>query len=76
MGGIGKRSIASRYVETKFENHEYDVALWVYAEKTASMRQSFTDIALRLKLDGAKPDLHDDNLILVQNWLQSTGKLS
>ena len=63
-------------METKFESHVYDVALWVYAEKTASMRQNFTDIALRLKLDGSKPDLHDDKLILVQNWLQWTGKLS
>jgi hypothetical protein len=30
---------------------------------------------VRLKLDGAKPNLHDDNLVLVQNWLQLTGRL-
>lgn len=75
LGGIGKSSIAARYLELKFENHEYDAVFWVHGEKTASLRQSFTDIAVRLKLDGAKPNLHDDNLALVQNWLQLTGKL-
>ncbi|OAQ97307.1 hypothetical protein LLEC1_00074, partial [Akanthomyces lecanii] len=72
LGGIGKSSVAARYIERKFEEGEYDTIFWVYAEKTASLRQSFTDIALRLKLDGAKPNLHDDNIILVQNWLQLT----
>lgn len=75
LGGVGKSSIAARYAETKYENHEYDAVFWVYGEKPASLRQSFTDIAVRLKLDGAKPNLHDDNLVLVQNWLQLTGKL-
>lgn len=72
LGGVGKSSIAARYIETKYANHEYDALFWVHGEKTASMRQSFTDIAMRLKLDGAKPNLHDDNLLLVQNWLQLT----
>lgn len=74
LGGVGKSSIAARYIETKYENHEYDTLFWVHGEKTSSMRQSFTDIAMRLKLDGAKPNLHDDNMLLVQNWLQLTGR--
>ncbi|KAM0666628.1 hypothetical protein ACQRIU_004483 [Beauveria bassiana] len=72
LGGIGKSTIAARYIERKFEENEYDAIFWVNAERTASLRQSFTDIALRLELDGAKPNLHDDNLIIVQNWLQLT----
>ncbi|KAF1738933.1 hypothetical protein CRV24_000862 [Beauveria bassiana] len=72
LGGIGKSTIAARYIERKFEENEYDAIFWVHSERTASLRQSFTDIALRLKLDGAKPNLHDDNLIIVQNWLQLT----
>lgn len=75
LGGIGKSSIAARYIERKIEENEYDAVFWVYGEKTASLRQSFTDIAMRLKLPGAQLNLHDDNLILVQNWFQSTGKL-
>jgi hypothetical protein len=75
LGGIGKSSIAARYIERKIEENEYDAVFWVYGEKTPSLRQSFTDIAMRLKLTGAQPNLHDDNLILVQNWFQSTGKL-
>ncbi|KAK1826926.1 NB-ARC [Podospora conica] len=72
LGGVGKSSIAARYIETKYEYHEYDALFWVHGEKTASLKQSFTDIALRLKLDGSKPNLHDDNLVLVQHWLQLT----
>lgn len=75
LGGIGKSSIAARYIERKIEEMEYDAVFWVYGENTASLRQSFTDIAMRLKLPGAQLNLHDDNLILVQNWFQSTGKL-
>ncbi|GFF21642.1 hypothetical protein ATEIFO6365_0015021400 [Aspergillus terreus] len=72
LGGTGKSSIAARYIEKKIEEDEYDVVFWVYGEKTASLRQSFTDIAMRLKLPGAQPNLHSENLILVQNWFQST----
>lgn len=74
LGGIGKSSIAARYIEQKIERNEYEAVFWVYGEKTASLRQSFTDIAMRLKLPGAQPNLHNENLILVQNWFQTTGK--
>jgi GTPase SAR1 family protein len=74
LGGIGKTSIAARYIEKKMEEKKYDVVFWVYGETTASLRQSFTDIALRLKLPGAQPNLHNENLHLVQNWFHRTGK--
>ena len=73
-GGIGKSSVAARYLETKLESGAYDTAFWIHGETTASLRQSFTDMALRLRLDGSHPNLHDNNLILVQSWLRSTGK--
>ncbi|KAL3437123.1 hypothetical protein BDV09DRAFT_163834 [Aspergillus tetrazonus] len=72
LGGVGKSSIAARYIERKIEENEYDSVFWVYGEKVASLRQSFTDIAMRLKLPGAQPNLHDENLLLVQNWFQMT----
>ena len=74
MAGVGKSSIASTYIETRYKENIYDVCLWVQGEKSLSLRQSFTDIALRLKLPGAHPQNPDGNLILVQEWFQSTGK--
>ncbi|KAK4060264.1 uncharacterized protein Triagg1_10814 [Trichoderma aggressivum f. europaeum] len=72
LGGIGKSSIAARYIERKMEEKKYDVVFWAYGETTASLRQSFTDVALRLELPGAQPDLHNENLQLFQNWFQTT----
>ncbi len=73
IGGVGKTSVASSYAEKKFSEKVYNVILWVCGETDASMRQSFTDIALRLKLPGAQPHTHDENRILVQDWFQATG---
>ncbi|CZT44953.1 uncharacterized protein RSE6_05214 [Rhynchosporium secalis] len=74
LGGVGKSSIAAGYMNRKIEEKKYDALFWVYSEDTAALRQSFTDIAIRLKLPGAQPNLHDENLKLVQNWLQTTCK--
>lgn len=74
LGGIGKSFIAARYIERKIEEKKYDAMFWVYGETMASLRQSFTDIALRLKLPGVQPNLHDENLIQVQSWFQKTDK--
>lgn len=52
LGGIGKSSIAARYIERKIEEKKYNAMFWVYGETKASLRQSFTDKALRLKLPG------------------------
>lgn len=73
MGGVGKSTIASTYTKRKFEENVYDTVLWAYGEKPMSLRQSFTDIALRLKLPGAQAHNHNENLALVQDWFQSTG---
>ncbi|KAH0553214.1 hypothetical protein GP486_006614, partial [Trichoglossum hirsutum] len=74
LGGVGKSAIASTYIKKKFDENDYDVVLWVCGETPSSLRQSFTDIAMRLKLPGAQPQTHDENTILVQDWFQSTGK--
>ena len=76
LGGVGKSTITSAYIERKFGENHYDVVLWVRGENPSSMRQSFTDIAMRLKLPDAQPQTHDENLILVQDWFQNTGKSS
>lgn len=73
LGGVGKSAIATRYVERKMEENAYGAIFWVHAEKIGALRQSFTDIAMRLKLVGSDPQKHDENLILVQEWFQATG---
>lgn len=72
LGGIGKSSIASSYAEKKFSEKVYDVVLWVCGEKEASLRQSMTDVALRLKLPGVQPHSHDENRVLVLEWFRTT----
>ncbi|KAH6715960.1 hypothetical protein BKA61DRAFT_654853, partial [Leptodontidium sp. MPI-SDFR-AT-0119] len=52
LGGIGKSSIAARYIEREIEEKKYNAMFWVYGETKSSLRQSSTDIALRLKLPG------------------------
>lgn len=43
------------------------------AEYLRLVRQSFADVLMRLKLDGA-PHLQGDIFILAENWLPLTGK--
>jgi hypothetical protein len=74
LGGVGKSSVAARYIQGKVGDRKYDALFWVHGETTASLRQSFTDIALQLKLPGVQPNLHDENLIRVQSWFQTTGE--
>lgn len=76
MGGVGKSTVAFTYIKKKFEEQTYDAVLWANGEKSISLRQSFTDIALRLKLLGAQFQNHDENLVLVQDWFQSTGGIN
>jgi hypothetical protein len=75
LGGVGKSTVALRYAENKLRSGELDALFWVYSEKLVSIRQSFTDIALRLKLPDARQGDHDENHALVLNWLQHTRKL-
>ena len=76
LGGVGKSSVALRYAEIKLRKGELDAMFWVYSEKLVTIRQSFTDIAMRLKLPDARPGDHDENHSLVLDWLQHTRKFS
>lgn len=76
VGGVGKTSIASSYAEKKYYEEVYDVVAWIHGEKDSSLRQSFTNIAMRLKLPGAQSQADEENQILVHHWLQSTGTSS
>jgi len=75
IGGVGKSSVALRYAETRIHRKELDAMFWIAGEKEVTMRQSFTDIAVRLKLPGAQPKDHDQNRTLVLDWLQNTSEI-
>ncbi len=75
LGGVGKSSVALRFAEGKVRRGELDAMFWVYSEKLVTIRQSFTDIAMQLKLPDARPKDHDENHALVMSWLQHTRKL-
>lgn len=74
IGGVGKSIVASTYMEARYKENVYHVCLWAQGATPEALRQSFTDIALRLKLPDAQPQKHDDNLNLVQDWFQYAGK--
>ncbi len=75
LGGVGKSSVAMKYAEDKLDRRELDCMFWIHSEKPVSIRQSFTDIAMRLGLPDARPKDHDENHVLVLNWLQQTREL-
>ena len=74
LGGVGKSAIALEYAYRRLE--DYDAIFWVFSETKSRMAQSFTNIAVKLRLDEAHKNSQDHakNRHLVQNWLQHTSK--
>ena len=72
--GVGKTWIALEYA---YKNEKrFDAIFWIQCETAASLRISYTNMALTLKLPGAvQAGPHEDNLRLCHNWLRKTGKL-
>ena len=71
--GIGKTQIALEYCRRHKKN--YDAIFWIQCETSASLRQSFADVAVALELDGADKNGHyDENLVKVLGWLKRTTK--
>lgn len=74
MGGVGKSHIAMKYLENKQIAKEFDAILWINAENSVSLQQSFSDIALRLKLPDTGSATHDENRMILKGWLQQTSR--
>ncbi|PSN70648.1 hypothetical protein BS50DRAFT_570178 [Corynespora cassiicola Philippines] len=72
IAGNGKSAIAAKYAERSFNQKVYDAVFWVYGGSKTTIRRSFTDIVLGLKLLGSDPQNHDNNLILTQEWFRTT----
>ncbi|KAI0115622.1 hypothetical protein GGR51DRAFT_503594 [Nemania sp. FL0031] len=71
LGGIGKTQIALAYAYQKLE--ALDAIFWISAEDSYSVQLSFSSIAVdALKLPNARAQAYQENMILVQNWLQNT----
>lgn len=68
LGGMGKTQIALAYANRSTAS--FDVVLWVRAETEASLKRSFTDIAVNLELEGASRGTSpDDNRDIALSWL-------
>jgi len=72
MGGVGKTHVAMKYAEKRHTRREATAVLWIEAESDMELKQSFTKIAKALKLPGTVPHSHDDNRLIVMNWLHNT----
>ncbi|KAE8374544.1 hypothetical protein BDV26DRAFT_284216 [Aspergillus bertholletiae] len=72
MGGVGKSHVAMKYLEKKLALKEFNAIFWINAESPVSIQQSFTDIALRLKLPDCGQATHDENRTILKGWLQLT----
>jgi hypothetical protein len=75
MGGVGKTQIALQYANRNRD--QYDVILWVAADNTISMGQSFRDIARNLGLVKSDEEIQDAvaAILKVKSWFTETRKL-
>lgn len=73
LGGVGKTQIALSYAYQ--EVNSLAVVLWVPAENEVVFEQGFSRIARDiLKLDDAASQSHQQNIVCVLDWLETTGK--
>jgi hypothetical protein len=71
LGGIGKTQTALAYAYQKLD--DLDAVFWIPAENEYSIQQGFSKVAVdALQLEKARPRAHQENMILVLNWLQKT----
>ncbi|KAJ5710116.1 hypothetical protein N7493_009708 [Penicillium malachiteum] len=72
MGGVGKTQIALNYAFRRADSGVKAV-FWVNSETSLTVAESYTEIAMRLQLEGASADgAHLKNRYLVSKWFQQT----
>ena len=72
LGGVGKSHVALKYAHTR--SAHYSAILWIHSASPTAIAQSFTDIALLLKLPQAERSKPEENRLLLLGWLQRTSK--
>lgn len=70
LGGVGKTQTALAYAYMKTK--DLDGVFWISAETEVVLKQSFTRVALKLQLPNAHPQNHEENTVLVLNWINQT----
>jgi hypothetical protein len=74
LGGVGKSKLALAYA--KRFGHQFDITLWIKAQNSISIDQSFTDIAIELRLEGARNNGSvDENRLRVFEFLKQNSQL-
>ncbi len=74
MGGVGKTQIALHYANNS--RGSFDAILWISADNSIKMAQSFLEVAQRLELisDGLEPQDSAAARSKVKTWLTQTSK--
>ena len=74
MGGVGKTQIALHYASSSRD--QYDATLWISADSSLQMLQSFRDVAVRLGLIESDQESEDSMsaMMKVKQWLTETGE--
>ncbi|KAK5062765.1 hypothetical protein LTR84_004840 [Exophiala bonariae] len=72
IGGMGKTSAALAYAN---ETTRFEIVLWVKAESTLALLESFSDIAVDLRLPrAARAQSDKENQIILMEYLASCGR--
>ena len=73
MGGVGKTQIALRYATS--HRNDYDAILWISADNSIKMAQSFLEVAQRLELMPDNQEAQDSSAAItkLKIWLGQTG---
>ncbi|KAJ5736937.1 uncharacterized protein N7483_002062 [Penicillium malachiteum] len=72
MGGVGKTQIALNYAFSRADSG-MKALFWVSSETSLTVAESYTEIAMRLQLEGASTDgAHLKSRYLVSKWFQQT----
>ena len=76
MGGVGKTQIAFRYATE--HRDRYDAILWISADNSIKMAQSFLEVAQRLQLIPDSQEAQDSAAAMsnVKVWLGQTGEVA
>jgi hypothetical protein len=72
LAGVGKTQIALEYAYKA--QAVVDAVLWIPAESDLALQQGLGHVACVLKLQGADPDAHQNNTVLLMNWLKKTSE--
>lgn len=68
LGGVGKSHIALKYAKSKI--NDFDAIFWIYSEGHIALAESFSKIAIQLRLPNTRPQNHEENRVAVLGWLQ------